>query len=122
MKPNHFCDKWFLRLISHFSTFRRCRHFDSHYLMKTVTLSKSFATFCHLFQWTPPPNTPANRQIALLDGTTNSLYTFLLKLSTNVPTLTLNHKHTRKYPLCGYILGVLSHTTTRDRLWGGDGF
>ena len=30
------------------------------------------------------------------------------------------HKITRKYPLRGYILGVLTHTTTLDRLWGGD--
>ena len=29
--------------------------------------------------------------------------------------------HTRKYPLRGYILGVLTHTTAWDRLWGGDG-
>ena len=28
---------------------------------------------------------------------------------------------TRKYPLRGYILGVLIHTTAWDRLWGGDG-
>ena len=28
---------------------------------------------------------------------------------------------TRKYPLRGYILGVLTHTTTLDQLWGGDG-
>ena len=28
---------------------------------------------------------------------------------------------TRKYPLRGYILGVLTHTTALDRLWGGDG-
>ena len=27
---------------------------------------------------------------------------------------------TRKYPLRGYILGVLKHTTALDRLWGGD--
>ena len=27
---------------------------------------------------------------------------------------------TRKYPLCGYILGVLTHTTAWDRNWGGD--
>ena len=27
---------------------------------------------------------------------------------------------TRKYPLRGYILGVLTHTTAWDRLWGGD--
>ena len=27
---------------------------------------------------------------------------------------------TRKYPLRGYILGVLPHTTALDRLWGGD--
>ena len=27
---------------------------------------------------------------------------------------------TRKYPLRGYILGVLTHTTALDRLWGGD--
>ena len=26
---------------------------------------------------------------------------------------------TRKYPLHGYILGVLAHTTALDRLWGG---
>ena len=29
---------------------------------------------------------------------------------------------TRKYPLRGYILGVLTHTTTWDQLWGGDVF
>ena len=27
---------------------------------------------------------------------------------------------TRKYLLCGYILGVLMHTTTLDQNWGGD--
>ena len=27
---------------------------------------------------------------------------------------------TRKYPLCKYILGVLTHTTAWDRHWGGD--
>ena len=27
---------------------------------------------------------------------------------------------TRKYPLRGYILGVLKHTTALDRLLGGD--
>ena len=30
-------------------------------------------------------------------------------------------ENTRKYPLRGYILGVLTHTTALDRLWGGDG-
>ena len=29
---------------------------------------------------------------------------------------------TRKYPLRGYILGVLTHTTDWDRLWEGDVF
>ena len=29
---------------------------------------------------------------------------------------------TRKYPLRGYILGVPTHTTAWDRLWGGDVF
>ena len=28
--------------------------------------------------------------------------------------------HTRKYPLRGYILGVLTHTTAWDRHWEGD--
>ena len=28
---------------------------------------------------------------------------------------------TRKYQLRGYILGVLTHTTALDQLWGGDG-
>ena len=28
---------------------------------------------------------------------------------------------TRKYPLRGYILGVLTHTTAWDQNWGGDG-
>ena len=27
---------------------------------------------------------------------------------------------TRKYPLCGYFLGVLTHTTAWNRLWDGD--
>ena len=26
---------------------------------------------------------------------------------------------TRKYPLCGHILGVLMHTTAWDQNWGG---
>ena len=29
--------------------------------------------------------------------------------------------NTRKYPLRGYILGVLTHTNALDWLWGGDG-
>ena len=28
-------------------------------------------------------------------------------------------RSTRKYPLRGYILGVLTHTTAWDRHWGG---
>ena len=28
---------------------------------------------------------------------------------------------TRNYPLRGYFLGVLAHTTALDRLWRGDG-
>ena len=28
--------------------------------------------------------------------------------------------YTRKYPMRRYILGVLTHTTALDRLWGGD--
>ena len=28
--------------------------------------------------------------------------------------------HTRKYPLHGYILGVLTHPTAWDQHWGGD--
>ena len=27
---------------------------------------------------------------------------------------------TKKYPLRGYLLGVLAHTTAWDGLWGGD--
>ena len=30
--------------------------------------------------------------------------------------------NTRKYPLRGYILGVLMHTTAWDQLWGGNFF
>ena len=33
-----------------------------------------------------------------------------------------NMENTRKYPLLRYILGVLTHTTAWDRLWGGDVF
>ena len=33
----------------------------------------------------------------------------------------INFEVTRKYPLRRYILGVLTHTTAWDRLWGGDG-
>ena len=38
-----------------------------------------------------------------------------------VMTLT-KYINTRKYPLRGYFLGVLTHTTAWDRLWGGDVF
>ena len=34
--------------------------------------------------------------------------------------LSLAVNNTRKYPLRGYFLGVLSHTTALDRLWRGD--
>ena len=29
-------------------------------------------------------------------------------------------RNTRKYPLRGYFLGVLTHTTAWDQLWGGE--
>merc|ERR1711928_233894 len=32
----------------------------------------------------------------------------------------INFGYTRRYPLCRYILGVLTHTTAWDRHWGGD--
>ena len=35
-------------------------------------------------------------------------------------TVTVKILRTRKYPLRGYILGVLTHTTALDRVWGGD--
>ena len=41
----------------------------------------------------------------------------LLSLSCDEITTLFN---TRKYPLRGYILGVLTLTTAWDRLWGGD--
>ena len=31
----------------------------------------------------------------------------------------LSFLNTRKYSLCGYILGVLTHTTALDTFWGG---
>ena len=47
--------------------------------------------------------------------------------SVNQLSMMRNHKigysyldTTRKYPLRGYFLGVLMHTTALDRLWGGD--
>ena len=30
------------------------------------------------------------------------------------------YDYTRKYPLRGYILGVLTHKTALDQHWGGD--
>ena len=33
----------------------------------------------------------------------------------------LGYEYNRKCPLLGYILGVLTHTTAWDRLWGVDG-
>ena len=33
----------------------------------------------------------------------------------------INFELTRKYPLRGYILGVLTHTTAWDRIWRGYG-
>ena len=42
-------------------------------------------------------------------------------LPSRVTILILNKLYsTRKYPLRGYILGVLTHTTSWDQLWGGD--
>ena len=32
----------------------------------------------------------------------------------------VNYVGTRKYPICRYILGVLTHTTALNRLQGGD--
>ena len=48
---------------------------------------------------------------------------FPLKLSSSQDLdlrLQIKYKQTRKYALCGYILGVLTHTTALDQLWGGD--
>ena len=39
----------------------------------------------------------------------------------NITILMMSFYTTRKYPLRGYILGVLTHTTALDRFWGGDG-
>ena len=36
--------------------------------------------------------------------------------------VSFNFIKTRKYLLCGYILGVPMHTTAWDRLWGGNVF
>ena len=33
---------------------------------------------------------------------------------------TYKYNFTRKYPLRGYILGVLAYTTALERLWGDD--
>ena len=46
-------------------------------------------------------------------------------LLTTLPNVTKSYQfskilYTRKYPLRGYILGVLTHTTAWDRHWGGD--
>ena len=39
-----------------------------------------------------------------------------------VPNNSIKICNTRKYPLRGYILGVLTHTTAWDQLWGDDIF
>ena len=44
---------------------------------------------------------------------------FVLK-GNNVHCPQVNIYFTTKYPLCGYILGVLTHSTAWDRLWRGD--
>ena len=43
-------------------------------------------------------------------------------VQTKVKLTYCKSKFTRKYPLCGYFLGVLKHTNAWDRLWGGDVF
>ena len=35
-------------------------------------------------------------------------------------TIKTKYSYTRVYPLRGYFLGVLAHTTAWDRLWGDD--
>ena len=67
-----------------------------------VPLIKSCATYFYLFQ-------------KIFSGLENKYQ----QLKYLVATFTL--VITRKYPLRGYILGVLTHTTAWDRLWGGDG-
>ena len=43
-----------------------------------------------------------------------------LRLEDHFTNIFNNFYVTRKYPLCGYILVVLTHTTTWDQLLGGD--
>ena len=44
----------------------------------------------------------------------------LLTFYENAILFLQKYHNTRKYPLRGYFLGVLTHTTAWDRLWRGD--
>ena len=51
------------------------------------------------------------------------LFSYLWTAKVQNIYLRINFMHyeiTRKYPLRRYILGVLTHTTAWDQLWGGD--
>ena len=49
-----------------------------------------------------------------------SLFLSLSKIFKEMFNFMLDGFLIRKYPLRGYFLGVLAHTTAWDRLWGGD--
>ena len=51
-----------------------------------------------------------------------NLFVPFKELHINKTRICTDLRYTRKYPLRGYILGVLTHTTAWDRLWGGDVF
>ena len=51
-----------------------------------------------------------------------SLFLSLSKIFKEMVNFMLDIFLIRKYPLRGYFLGVLTHTTAWDRLWGGDVF
>ena len=52
---------------------------------------------------------------------TDLYYVIFYEMLGSYLLLCIKFVNTRKYPLRRYILGVLTHTTAWDRLWGGDG-
>ena len=69
-------------------------------------------------------NKPYVNEVTLTGQNPPLKYCQLLELLTHFDEglRSFNIGNTRKYPLRGYILGVLTHTTALDRLWGGDVF
>ena len=87
---------------------------DAYFSLLTHTKQLLFVTFYDTlvgvevrFGWTEPNHGTGTMELEL-------------RMDRQTWMFELVFINTRKYPLGGYIQGVLTHTPALDRLWGGD--